>query len=65
MINYYRVKIKRNLSKPLTYSELLKLLNISCGLLNYHLNILRLNNEIKSSENIRNNRKIVVYEKCD
>ena len=64
MINYYRVQIKRNLNKPMTYSELWNLLNISRGLLNYHLNILKRDLEIKSHEDIRNNRKIAIYERC-
>jgi hypothetical protein len=55
MINYYKIKIKKNLKKPLTYSELKNLLNISCGLLSYYLKILKSNNEIKSNEEIRNN----------
>lgn len=63
-LNYYRVKIKKNLKKPLTYSELLKILNISCSLLSYHLNELKNENQIKSREEIKDNRKIVIYEKC-
>ena len=63
-LNYYRVKIKKNLKKPLTYSELLNLLDISCSLLTYHLDKLKKENEIKSKEDIKNNRKIVIYEKC-
>lgn len=64
MINYHRIQIKKKLNKPLTYSELLNLLNISCGLLSYHLNILKQNNEITSKKDIENNRQIVVYKKC-
>lgn len=63
-INYLRVKIKKSLRKPLTYSELLNLLNIPRGTFNYHLNILKRESEIKSSNSIRNNRRIVIYEKC-
>jgi predicted transcriptional regulator len=64
MINYYRTKIKNNLKKPLTYSELLRLINISCGLLNYHLKVLKKENEIKSNPDIKNNRRIMIYETC-
>ena len=64
MINYYKIKIKKNLKKPLTYSELKNLLNISCGLLSYYLKILKSNNEIKSNNEVRNNREIVIYQTC-
>jgi predicted transcriptional regulator len=62
--NIIRIRIKNCLNEPLNYGEIKRILNISNGLLNYHLRILKQNNKLISHEKIKNNRKIVIYEKC-